>query len=271
MFSEKNNKSALSRELGVSRSSLYYKPKKPEKDWELKCEIEKALREHPSYGHKRLAVHLKINKKRILRVMKLFGIKPYRRRVKKFKYSKEKTVVEFSNLLMSNCPLYPNHIWASDFTHIKYRGKWVYLATIIDLFTIKVVGYSILLNHSNQLVINTLLNAINNNPVPQIIHSDQGSEYKSEDYKKLCKNLNILQSMSNPGCPWENGYQESFYNQFKIDFGDPNRFDSLGELVYEIYKTIYNYNNNRIHSKLKMPPVEYGRQYIINQLTERVS
>ena len=244
MEAKNNNKSALARELGVSRSSLYYKPKKPDKDWSLKCEIEKVLRDHPSYGHKRLSDHMKTNKKRVLRVMKIFGIKPYRRRVKKFKYNKDKITIEFPNLLMSNYPLSPNHIWASDFTHIKYQGKWVYLATIIDLFTRKIVGYSILLNHSNQLVINALLNAVNNNSVPQIIHSDQGSEYKSEDYKTLCKNLNIQQSMSNPGCPWENGYQESFYNQFKIDFGDPNRFNSLGELVYEIYKTIYNYNNN---------------------------
>lgn len=67
--------------------------------------------------------------------------------------------------------------------------------------------------------------------------------------------------MSQPGCPWENGYQESFYNQFKIDLGDSDRFESLGELVYAIYRTIYYYNHHRIHSKLKMPPVLYSRQY----------
>lgn len=54
----------------------------PGKDWQLKCEIEKVLREHPSYGHRRLALHLCVNKKRTLRVMKLFGIKPYRRRAR---------------------------------------------------------------------------------------------------------------------------------------------------------------------------------------------
>jgi transposase InsO family protein len=269
--SKKSNKSALARELGVSRSSLYYKPKKPDKDWLLKCEIEKVLRVYPSYGHKRLAIHLKINKKRILRVMKMFGIKPYRRRTKKYRKSKVNNDLKFDNLLMTNFPSCPNHIWASDFTHIKYQGKWVYLATIIDLFTRKVVGYSVMLNHSNQLTINALLNAVNKYPVPIILHSDQGSEYKSVDYTTLCRNLNIQQSMSKPGCPWENGYQESFYNQFKVDLGDPNRFSTLGELVYNIYKTIHTYNNYRIHSKLKMPPVEYGRQYIIKQLTEQVS
>jgi hypothetical protein len=57
--------------------------------------------------------------------------------------------------------------------------------------------------------------------------------------------------MSRPDCPWEKGYQESFYSQFKIDLGDPDRFNSLGELVYNIYRTIYRYNHSRIHTKLK--------------------
>jgi len=69
----------LHQELGVSRSSLYYKPKQLAKDWQTKQKIEEVLHEHPSYGHKRIALALRLNKKRILRVMKLFGIKPYRR------------------------------------------------------------------------------------------------------------------------------------------------------------------------------------------------
>ena len=265
------NKSALARELGVSRSSLYYHPKKPDKDWQLKCEIEKILRNFPAYGHRRLAIHLKINKKRVRRVMKLFGIKPYRRKTKKWRKIKGERGGKFSNLLLTNFPVFPNHIWASDFTHLKFRGKWVYLATIIDIFTRKVVGFSILLNHSNSLTINALLNAVNKHPSPQIIHSDNGSEYTSVDYTTLCKNLNTVQSMSKPGCPWENGYQESFYNQFKIDLGDPDRFDSLGELIYNIHRTIHIYNNYRIHTKLKMPPEKYSRQYLTKQLIERVS
>jgi len=75
----KKNKSEQAKILGISRQLPYYQHKKPPKDWELKTKIEEVLREHPSYGHKRLAIHLKINKKRILRVMKIFGIKPYRK------------------------------------------------------------------------------------------------------------------------------------------------------------------------------------------------
>ena len=84
--------------------------------------------------------------------------------------------------------------------------------------------------------------------------------------------LNVTQSMSNAGCPWENGYQESFYNQFKIDLGYPNRFTTLGELVYEIYRLIYVYNTTRIHSALKMPPQTFALQYQTSQfLLETVS
>lgn len=258
---KRDNKSQIAKDLGISRQLIYYQSKQEIKDWNLKVKIEEVLHDFPSYGHKRLAVHLKINKKRILRVMKLFGILPYRRKTKKFKYVKVNRDIEFPNLLLNNIPEYPNHIWASDFTHIKYQGKFIYLATIIDLYTRKIVGFSILTNHSNQLIINALFSATNNNSIAKIIHSDRGSEYTSYDYSGICKNLGIKQSMSRPGCPWENGYQESFYCQFKLDLGDPDRFGSLGELIYNIYRTIYRYNNLRIHSKLKMPPVIYSRLY----------
>jgi len=257
----KENKAGLARQLGISRQSLYYQPKKPPKGWELKTNIEEVLREHPSYGHKRLAIHLKINKKRILQVMKLFGIKPYRKRGKKWRYIAANRECSFPNLLSTNFPFRSNQIWASDFTHIAFRGEWIYLATIIDLFDRKIVGFSVLTCHSTQLIVNALFSASANNSAPEILHSDHGSEYASADYSTICLSLGIKQSMSQPGCPWENGYQESFYSQFKIDLGDSDRFNSLGELVYAIYKTIHSYNHSRIHTKLKMPPVLYSRQY----------
>lgn len=247
-------KTALARELGISRSSLYYTHLQPIKDWQTKQEIEQALRSHPSYGHKRLAIHLKMNKKKVLRVMKIYGIKPYRRRGKKYRKVSKKQAIRFSNLLFETQPLYPDHIWVSDFTHLSYKGRWVYVATIMDLYTRRIVGLNILLNHTKWLVMNTLTHAVHANPRPIILHSDQGSEYTSRDYTTLCQELGIQQSMSAPGCPWENGYQESFYNQFKIDLGDPSRFESLGQLVYHIYRTIHHYNHERIHTALRMAP-----------------
>ena len=263
------NKTALAKTLGVSRSLLYYQPRLKEKDWKLKQEMEKVLRDFPSYGHKRLAIHLKINKKRTLRVMKLFGIKPYRRRGKKWRKTKKNPLVAYPNLLLTEFPKYLNHIWVSDFTYLSFKGNWIYLATIMDLFSREIVGFSILTNHSAQLTINAMLSAIHKHPAPKIIHSDQGSEYLSKDYIELVENLGIRLSMSAKGSPWENGYQESFYSQFKVDLGDPSRFETLGELVYEIYQTIYIYNNRRIHTALKMPPIIYANQFLISELVSK--
>jgi transposase InsO family protein len=245
----------------MSRSMFYYHHKQPDKDWQLKQQIELTLREYPSYGHKRLAPHLNINKKRILRVMHIFGIKPFRRRGAKYRKVKKDYALEYPNLLLTEFPKYPNHLWASDFTYIKFKKRTVYLATVIDLFTREVAGFSVLLCHSSTLVMNALLSAVSKHGSPQILHSDQGSEYTSKDYIALETNLGITPSMSRKGSPWENGYQESFYSQFKVDLGDPNRFEHLGELVWAIYKTIHDYNNRRIHTSMKMPPAEFARRH----------
>lgn len=252
------NKTVLAASTNTSRRSLYYVPKQPTKDWHTKQLIGAALRDHPSYGHKRLAIHLKINKKRVLRVMKLFGIKPYRRTTPKL-YRKPKHSV-FPNYLMTEEPHGPGDIYASDFTYIKYQGKWVYVATVLDVYTREIVGVSILNTHATQLVMNALSSAILHRAPPRIIHSDQGSEYASKDYTTLIQKLGIKQSMSAPGCPWENGYQESFYKGFKMDLGDPNRFETLGELVAAIYQTINYYNQRRIHSAHGVPPVVFAQQ-----------
>ena len=251
------NKSRTARDLGISRQLLYYRHRQQEKDWNLKIKIEEALHDHPSYGHKRLALHLKINKKRVLRVMKLFGLRPYRKRGRKFKYNWAIRELEFPNLLLNNIPEYPNHIWASDFTHIAYQGKWLYLATILDLYTRKIIGFSVLTSHSNELIINALLSAVYHNSPGKILHSDHGSEYASNDYSSICLNLGIKQSMSQPGCPWENGYQESFYSHFKLELQNTNRFETEGQLIENIYRQVYYYNNLRIKTKLKMPPSKY--------------
>jgi putative transposase len=252
-------KTLLARELGISRSTLYYHPLKPDRDWQLKCLIEEVLRVHPSYGHRRLAIHLNMNKKRVRRVMRLFGVKPYRRRGRKWKKTKNIKVI-YPNLLMTTQPMYENHIWCVDFTYIPFMGRFVYVATVIDLYTRKIVGIAVYTNHSVQLVLSAFMNALQNNPRPDISHGDNGSEYNAKVYVEALQTVGTMISRSAPGCPWENGYQESFYSQFKIDLGDPARFKTLGELVLAIYQTIWQYNHTRIHSALKMSPMQFAFQ-----------
>lgn len=252
-------KSLRARELGVSRQGLYYKPKKPDKDWQLKVRIEEVLREHPSYGSRRLAIHLGLNRKRVKRAMNLFGIKAYRRRGKRWKKTRNTKVV-FPNLLMATYPAYPHHIWTADFTHMTFQKKTVYIASVMDLFTRRIVGVAVYTTHAVQLVLAALMNALQYSQRPTIFHSDNGSEYNSEVFIEALTTVGAMISRSAPGCPWENGYQESFHSQFKVDLGDPARFKNLGEFVYEIYRTIWQYNNARIHSALKMPPAQFAIQ-----------
>lgn len=251
------SKTKAARLLGISRSSLYYQSKQFLKDWQLKIRMEEALRQFPSYGHKRLGPHLKIGKNRAKRVMKKFGIKPYRRRGRKFKKSKDNGHV-YPNLLMTAIPSGPRQIWVSDFTHLVHGKTILYLATVMDIWTREVVGFSLSTSHSVWLVIEAFLSALNFRGPPEMIHSDQGSEYKAAVYTSLVEEVGVKMSMSHKASPWENGYQESFYSQFKVDLGDPNRFEEMGELVAEIYRTIYAYNHTRIHTALKMPPREYA-------------
>jgi putative transposase len=184
-----------------------------------------------------------------------------------------KNQISFPNLLLTEYPIRQSHIWASDFTHVSFHGTTLYLATVIDLFTREIVGFSTLTTHSTTLVMQALLAAIHKHPPPLILHSDHGSEYCSKDYMTIVRNLEISISMSKKGAPWENGYQESFYSQFKVDLGDSNRFQSLGELVYAVYETIHSYNRKRIHSKLKMPPAVFAERHLerSKQLVEAVS
>lgn len=133
----------------------------------------------------------------------------------------------------------------------------------MDIFDRKIKGWSLLNSHAVQLPLTALMNAVESYGRPEILHSDQGSEYKGQVYTGFAEGLGIRLSMSHKGSPWENGYQESFYSQFKVDLGDWNRFNTLGELAVAVYRQIYYYNHKRIHSKLKMPPAIYARRYVL--------
>ena len=254
-------KVTLAKTLGVSVSSLYYKKKLPEKDRALKIRIEEAWQYHPAYGHRRLAIHLKSNKKRIRRVMKLFDLHPYRRRGKKPRKTGRISGMLYPNRTKNIVPEYAGHLWSADFTYLSYKGKFLYVATVIDLFTRRIVGWSVARSHTTPLVLQALFMALSAHARPAIFHSDNGSEYASKVFTRVLTETGIDISRIAPGCPWENGYQESFYGKFKIDLGDTDRFTSLGELVYEITKTIWYYNYLRIHTAIKMPPAIFAQRH----------
>ena len=263
------SKAALARSLGVSRASLYYVSRIEKKDWALKARIEEVLHKHPSYGSRRLSQALRTGREQMRRVMRKYGIKPYRRRGKKW-LKKRKISVTYPNLLTGIIPQHPHHIWASDFTEIWYHGRWIYIATVIDLFTRRIVGAAVSLRKGAPLTVQALWNALLHYPRPAIFHSDNGKEYEAKAFVAIPDEVGSRISRSHPGCPWENGYQESFYDKFKVDLGDPNRFNTLGELVTEIYRTIWAYNHTRIHSALKMPPVVFAESLVTLKSGEKL-
>ena len=211
------NKTELAKELGISRSSLYYQPKRPEIDEEVRRQIESVLSDHPAYGHKRIALALKLNKKRIRRVMKKFGLKPYRRKVKRPEKKDDlgKPATTYTNLIEDLKVDHPGHVWVTDFTYIRFHGRFVYLATVMDLFTREVVGFNLSRFHNRFLVMGAVLDALEQHAPPEIIHSDQGSEYDSSDFTDLINSLNIDISMCRNAFPWENCTQASFFAPFK--------------------------------------------------------
>jgi putative transposase len=195
-------KSDLAKDQGISRASLYYQAVKPKRDWQLKNQIEQVLSKHPSYGHRRIALELKINKKRVLRVMRLFDIKPYRRRTRKYRKTKDYSAIYPNLLQQMPFPNKTRQIWVSDFTYLSFHGKWIYLATIMDIFDRKIVGWDLLTSHTAQLTTLALIDAIEKSGLPDIIHSDQGREYTAKAYIQFAENLKVRISMSHKGCPW---------------------------------------------------------------------
>lgn len=262
----------ISAYLEQSAGLRYHQSVQDAKDELLRQQILDTLRLHPAYGHRRIAIELGTGKRRVRRVMQKYGIKPYKRKARwRKRRDEQKEPAPYTNLIKYLCPVKPGVIFVSDFTYIKYREKHVYLATFMDLFTREVVGWHLSHRHTKQLVLQAFWDAVENTGhLPEIVHSDQGSEYTNETYTKLLTELEIQISMSKKGSPWENGYQESFYNNFKTDLGlEIERFSSLGELVEAIHHTITYYNRYRIHTTLKRPPYQHKLLYQ-NQFLEKI-
>ena len=258
------NKVQLAQLLGVSRSSLYYRPKQPIKDELAKQSITIVMNNHPAYGHRRIALELGMNKKKVLRVMKKFNLKPQKRRKSKPDKldDKNKEPAIIPNLIKDRCPLHPNVIWAGDFTYIQWKDGFIYMATVMDVFTGEILGWHIGLHHTSDLVIEALLDALQKtSKQPTIFHTDQGSEYMSNSHEHILKQFNINISYSKKASPWQNAFQESFYNNFKLELGNINRFNDLGIVTEAIAQQIYYYNTSRIHTSLKTNPKTFRMQY----------
>jgi putative transposase len=256
------SKRSLAKTLGISRASLYHHSKQKEKDEKLLQEILAALSEHPHYGHRRIALVLSIGKDRARRVMRRYGLKLQRRK-RRQNYKRTKGNSAIPNRIKGILICSPNQVWAGDFTELTYKGIILYLATVIDLYTREIVGVSIGLRHSANLVVSALADAKakRNTIIPSIFHSDQGSEYESGLCALWLLEHQIIPSRSVKAHPWENGKQESFYGRFKEELGNLSRLPTLEDALASVHAHIFYYNTKRIHSALKMPPRSFYEQW----------
>lgn len=251
-------KSVRAEALGISRKNLYRKSKQEQKDLLLKAAIEKVHKTHPSYGHKRVAIELSLNHKQIGRVMRKYGIKPPRRKVNRF-CTRSIKHRKYPNLIKDLQVTSEHQLWCSDTSELKFHGEKWYIVTIITVFTRQVLGVAIGKHHTSELVMEALEMAIaTTHTNPRIFHSDQGSEFMADVITSLLEKLGTKISASDKASPWQNGYQESFFGKFKDEIGDINRFETVGELIEELYHHIHYYNTKRIHTALKMPPTVYA-------------
>lgn len=257
MAPRKGTKVALAKKLGVSRSSLYYKPKKPLSDEEWRQKIVAVMEEHPAYGSRRVSLALGANRKGVRRLMRKFHMKPKLRRgfrlVKPHDLGHPETRVE--NIAKVLCPIRPNVLWAGDFTYFWLLGRFWYVATVIDVYTREIVGWHLGSHHTTALIMEAFNDAVRRTGnAPQYFHSDQGSEYVSGAYESLLAEHGTIPSHSRKSSPWQNGFQESFYNNFKLELRDVRRFHDAGAFMEAVGQQIAYYNTRRIHGVLKMPP-----------------
>lgn len=255
-------KKELARRLGVSRGMLYYRHKLPARDDELRQRVEDVMICHHAYGHRRVADELGINRKCALRIMRKYNLKPARRCKTPHKADDAGRAPScYPDITSSLSPIAPDVLWVGDFTFISFHGEFVYLATILDRFTAEVLGFSIMTSHSAELVLDAIKSALRSGRHPEWFHSDQGSEYNSDAFISKLRASGIEISMAPKASPWRNGAQESFFGRFKVEFGDPNRFTSLPELIEEIYIRISYYNHQRIHTRHRMPPTVFRKKW----------
>lgn len=213
-----------------------------------------------TYGYRRITEGLKIkygvifNHKKIKRIMNKYYIKPeYIRKIRPNNYKRIEENVK-SNLVNRNFNVErENQVWCTDITYLIFNGKRVYLSTIIDLYDRKIVSYMISKFNNNKLVTDTINKAFSKRKDVSnlIIHSDQGFQYTSFEYKAVCESNNITISMSRKGTPIDDSPIESFHSILKKETLYNNNITSLQEYITLVEDWLLFYNTTRLKSKKK--------------------
>lgn len=209
--------------------------------------------------------HPKISINRVSRLMKQLNIKSII--IKKFKNyrQKQQSNINCKNLVKQRFTAEKaNQIWLSDITYIHtIRHGWTYLASVLDVCTRKIVGFSYSRKMDKTLVITALQAACRNQGYPKgtILHSDRGSQYTSIDYIKAATSLNMKLSYSKKGCPFDNAPMESFHASLKKEEVYLRHYTDFYDAKISLFEYIEGfYNRNRIHSAINfLSPIQFEK------------
>ena len=223
-----------------------------------------------TYGYRRIAEGLLqkygviMNGKKVLRIMKKYNLVPehYRKSKQKYKNKRIEDNVKPDLVKRQFDVQEPNKIWTTDITYLIYKDKRAYLSTILDLYERKVVAYQISKRNDIKLVIDTLNEALNKRKdvYGLILHSDQGFQYTSYEYKAICESKGIQISMSRKGTPIDDSPMESFHSILKKETLYNNNITSLQEYIQLVEDWILFYNTSRIKGKKKQKRKTYTKR-----------
>jgi len=261
---------------GVSRSWYYEQNTHPEQKSQqiaLRDQIEDIILEFPGYGYRRVTHALArqgciVNHKHVLRIMQEESL---------LCHLKKKFVVTTTNS-RHGFPVYPNVLaaatlsapdqaWVADFTYIRLRSAFVYLACILDAFSRRCVGWHLSREMTTQLTRGALHQAIvERQPKPGLIHhSDRGVQYASREYVEQLQTIGAQISMSAVGNPYDNAKAESFFKTLKQEEVYLKEYDSFADAEQNLTVFIEKvYNEKRLHSSLGyLPPAEFEAAYTL--------
>lgn len=212
---------------------------------------------HGIYGAPRIFLDLReagetCSKHRVARLMRINGIRAvrgYRTR----QQSATRPPALTPNFLQRNFTVSkPNTAWVTDITYIRTWQGWLYLAVVMDLFSRKIVGWSTRPTIARDLVLDAVMTAVRcRRPKQALIHSDQGSQYGSDDWRRFCKSNGLEPSMSRRGNCWDNAVAESFFSSLKKERIKKHIYKNRETAIADITEYIDTfYNKTRRHSHL---------------------
>jgi putative transposase len=223
-----------------------------------------------TYGSRRIkhalnVLSFPVSRQKARRLMKEAGVKVLQRKKYKVTTNSNHKMPVYENLLDRQFNVNEaNAVYASDITYLWTQEGWLYLAVVLDLYSRKVVGWSMSNRMNATLVCDALTMAIwNRRPGPGLIcHSDRGSQYASKKYRRLLKQNGFKGSMSKKGDCWDNSVVESFFGSMKQERVQWKSYKTRREAHQDVlqYLTMF-YNETRLHSYLGYrSPNEFERQ-----------